>query len=205
MFGHEIRQVGLAEPLHPVAVAQDGAAQRLVGIGFLLQPVEDDVVGRVQRLADLLQDHPALDLDLAGVEDRVQQDIGQHIHRQRHVILQDADVIGGHLAAGIGIDIAAHILDFLGDLQGAARLRALEGHMFEEMGDAVLLGPFVAAAGIDPDPDRGAFQPLHRFDDDAHAIGQGMGFDAHARRRSLIRVCRAARSSATRVTRSGRS
>jgi hypothetical protein len=39
------------------------------GIGRLLEVVEDDVVGRVVGLADLLQDHAALALDLLGRED----------------------------------------------------------------------------------------------------------------------------------------
>ena len=115
------------------------------------------------RLADLLQDHPALDLDLGRVEDRVQQDIGDHVHRQRHVGGQHAGVIGGHLSAGIGVDIAAHILDRLGDLQRAAPLGALERHMFKEMGDAVLFQPLVAPAGGDPDADGGRLKARHVF------------------------------------------
>jgi hypothetical protein len=80
----------------------------------------------VERLPDLLQDHVALHLDLARIEDRVQQDVGHHVERERHVRLQHAGVIGGHLARGVGVDIAAHILDLLGDLQGAARLVPLK-------------------------------------------------------------------------------
>ena len=41
----------------------------MIGIGRFLQPVEDDVVGRVERLPDLLQNDAALDLDLARIED----------------------------------------------------------------------------------------------------------------------------------------
>ncbi len=150
MFGHKPRQIGAAKGGHPLGRPKDGAAKGLVGVGHLLQPVKDDVVGRIQRLPDFLQDDMALGLDLFGVEHRVQNDIGNHIQRQRHIGRQDAGVIGCHLAAGIGVDIAAHILDLFGDAQGTAPLGALEGHMFKEMRDAVLFGPLVPPAGRHP-------------------------------------------------------
>jgi len=88
MFAHEGAQVIAAEGLHPFGGAKDGAAEGLV----------DDVVGRVQRLPDFLQDHMAFYFDLFGIEGRVQHDIADHVQGQRHVILQDTRVIGGHLA-----------------------------------------------------------------------------------------------------------
>jgi hypothetical protein len=49
-----------------LGAAEHRAAHRLVGKGALLEIVEDDVVGRVVGLADLLQDHRALAFELAG-------------------------------------------------------------------------------------------------------------------------------------------
>ena len=176
-FGDKARQVGLGKGGHPRGLAQDCAADGLAGIGDLLQPVEDDVVRRIQRLADLLQDHAALDLDLIVLEQRVQHDVGNHVQRQQDVVLQHAGVVGGHLARGVGVDVAAHILDRLGNLQRAASPRALERHVFEEMGDTVLLGALVTAAGIDPQAQRGGFQAWHPLCDDAQPVGEAMDPD----------------------------
>ena len=63
VLGDEAREIGAAEARDPLGGPEDRAPEGLAGIGRLLQPVEDDVVRGVERLADLLQDHPALDLD----------------------------------------------------------------------------------------------------------------------------------------------
>ena len=65
--------------------------------------------------------------------------------------------------------MAAHVLDLhleglLGPLAGA-----LEGHVLEEMGRAVVGGRLVARSGIDPDSDRGGL-----------GSGDGLGRDAEA-------------------------
>lgn len=65
--------------------------------------------------------------------------------------------------------MAAHVLDLhleglLGPLAGA-----LEGHVLEEMGRAVVGGRLVARSGIDPDADRGGL-----------GSGDGLGRDAEA-------------------------
>ena len=122
-------------------------------IALLLQPVKNHIVRRVIGLADLLQDHAALDLDLARIKDRVQDDIANHIHRQRHIVFQNARVIGRHLARGIGVDIPAHILDRFGDLQRRPTLGSLERHMLKEMRNPVLLDPFMPPTGGHPDAD----------------------------------------------------
>ena len=120
VLGDEAREVGAAEAGDALGRAEDGAAERLAGVGGLLQPVEDDVVGRVERLADLLQDHPALDLDVGRVEQRVQHDVGEDVERPLDVGLEHAGVVGGHLLAGVGVDVAADVLDLLGDRLGAS-------------------------------------------------------------------------------------
>ena len=126
---HKGLQIGAGELCHALCWAQNGAAKTLIGVGHLLQPVKDDVVWRVQGLPDFLQDHMAFDLNFLGIKGGVEDDIADHIQCERHVIFQDARVIGRHLARSIGVDIAAHILNFLGNLQGRAPLGAFKRHM----------------------------------------------------------------------------
>ncbi len=141
--------------------------------------IEDDVVGRVLRLPDLLQDDRALAAELAVVQRRVLQDVGDDVDRERHVLLQHLGVVGRVLARGIGVQMAADRLDLLGDRPGVAAPRALEHHVLEEVGHAVDRRRFVAAAGLDPDADRSRLDRIHRVGRDPQAVRQGRDADAH--------------------------
>ena len=92
------RQVGeqivAADRLDRSRRAQHRPAERLAGQRGLLELVEDHVVGRVERLADLLQDDAALALQLVGIEYRIAQDVGDHLDTERHVLLQHRGVVG---------------------------------------------------------------------------------------------------------------
>ena len=71
-----------SKPLHRVDGAQDGAADRLVGIGGLLEQVEDVIVGIVAGGADLLDDDLLLAVEFVLVEQRVLQDVGEDVGRR---------------------------------------------------------------------------------------------------------------------------
>ena len=58
--------------------------------------------------------------------------------------------------------MAADRLDLLGDGERRAPLGALEGHVLEQMRDAVDLGRLVARADIDPDAERHRLDRVHR-------------------------------------------
>ncbi len=102
--------------------AQHRPPHRLAGKGGGLKMVEDDVVGRVLGLADLLQDHLTLALELGRLEGRVLQDVGQDIEAEAEIRAQYFGVIGGLLAAGIGVEMPADGLDLLGDALRRAAL-----------------------------------------------------------------------------------
>ncbi len=93
------------------------------GIGGLGEDVVDAVLRRIERGADLLEDHVLLALQLLGIEHRVAEDVGEDVEGERHVRLEHAGVVGGGLDAGRGVDLAADRLDLLGDVGGRARLR----------------------------------------------------------------------------------
>ncbi len=170
---HVVDQRGARHRRHGLGRPQDRAAERLAGIGGLLEQVEHQVVRRVLDHADLLQDDLALALQLVRLEGRVLQDVGQKIDRKRQILGQHADVIGGLLARGVGVQLAADILDLLGDRARRAALGALERHVLEHVGDAVDLGPLVARADIDPDPDARGLERGHRLARDPQAVAQG--------------------------------
>ena len=116
--------------------------------------LEDQIVRRIGHRADLLDDDVLLARQFHAVESGLGQNVGEHVERQRHVVLEHARIVGGAFGAGRGVQIAADRLDLLGDLTGRAPPRALERHMLEEMRNAVLVMKFVAAAGSDPYAER---------------------------------------------------
>ncbi len=116
----------------------------------------------------------------SGIEARMRQDVGEHVEPERDVGLEHAGVIGGHLDAGAGIEVAADRLDLLGDLARGAARRALERHVLEEMRDAVLVRRFVAAAAPDPDAERSGLQMRHRIGDHDQSGRDAGDFDTHA-------------------------
>ena len=103
---------------------------------------------------------------------RREQDVGDEIERERRVLGDDARVIGRALVAGAGVHHAADILDGFGELARVAGARALEGHVLEEMGDAVQLGRLPARADALPHAERCGGQARHRIERDAHAVGE---------------------------------
>ena len=158
--------------LDPRLGAEDGAPHRLAGERGFLEVIENDVVRRIVGLADLLQDHAAFALELAGLEGGMAQNVADDVTAERRVLLQELHVEGGLLARGVGVDMAADRLDFLGDHGGGAACGALEGHVLEEVGGAVFLGQFVAGAAGDIRPERYGLHPVHAFGDDGEARRQ---------------------------------
>ena len=157
--------------------AQGRAPHRLARERGLLEVVEDDVVRGVVGLPDLLQDHAALALDLLRRERAVGQDVADDVGAERQVLLEQLDVVGGLLAGGVGVDVAADVLDLLGDPRRRAALGALEGHVLEEVRHAVLAGPLVPGAAGDIGAEGDGLDPVHALGHDGKAARQAGGGD----------------------------
>ncbi len=173
-------------------VAQDRAAERLPRVGRRLEMVEDDVVGRVARLAEFLQHHRLFALELVGVEARVADEIGDQIEAKGSVVGEQSRVEHRHVARGIGVERAADVLDLLGDDARRPRGGTLEDHVLEQVRDAVgprLLEP---RAGVDVEADRDRLDVGHRLADDADAVGEGRQPGHAASAAARIGVARAA-------------
>ena len=139
--------------------------------------VEDDVIRRVIRLADFLQDHAALALELLRREGAVGQDVADDVSPERQVFLEQLHVIGGLFPGGVGVDVAAHILDRFGDFRRTPALGALEGHVFQKVRSAVLGLRLVAGAGRDIGADGHRLDPVHGFGHDREARGEAGDLD----------------------------
>ena len=85
---------------HALCRAEDRPAEGLIGIGRLLKEVEGDIVGQIHRRGDLLQDHVALAGELGLVETRRDDDVAQDVECERHILAQNARIIGGGVDAG---------------------------------------------------------------------------------------------------------
>ena len=103
------------------------------------------------------------------IEDRILEDVAEDVERQRDVVLEHARIVRGGLDAGRGVDFTPDRLDLLGDLGRGTRRGALEGHVLEEVREAVLVVAFRARAGADPDAERRALQMVHLVRDDPEA------------------------------------
>ena len=160
------------QPADDLRSAQDRPPHRLVGKGALLEIIEDDIVGRVVGLPDLLQNDGPFAFEFGRIEGRVQQDIRENVECERQILLQDLRVIRRAFARGIGIEVAPDGLDLLGDRAGAAPLGALERHVFEKMRDAVDFRRLVPCADIDPQPERDRVHGIDAIGDDAQPVRQ---------------------------------
>src|SRR2546426_450057 len=80
-------------------------------------------------------------LELVGVEERVQEDVGQEIDGERQVLVEDLDVEAGVLLGGEGVHLAADRVHRAGDRLGAARGGPLEYEVLDQVGHpATVLG-----------------------------------------------------------------
>ena len=169
VLGHVVDEDIAREAPDTVRRPQDRSAERLIGVGGLLEQVEDQVVGGVVDLGDLLNHDVAFALELVVGHRRVLHDIGEDVDRQRHVPLEHAGDVRRLLARGVRVEVSAHRFDLFDDGERGAPLGALEGHVFEEVRDAVEPGALAARAGIDPHPHRSSLEPRHVDADDPEA------------------------------------
>ena len=207
LLAHIAAQIFAAEARNALRRSEDRAPDGLVWIGRFLEMIENDVVRRIVGLPDFLDHHRFLAFQFLGVEYRVLQQIANDIDRKRHIIFQYPGEKGGLFTRGIGVQVPADRLDLLGDIASTAPHGAFEGHVFDEMGDAVQRGALVARPGIDPNADRRCRKMRRILAHHPQAVVQprdpGLRHQA-ARARLATKACTVAKSFVTTSNRSSR-
>ena len=117
----------------------------------------------------------------------VGENVADYVERQADVAAHDAGEIAGPLDAGLGVEVAADVLDRLGDVARASLARALERHVLQEMRQPVLARALVTRADRHEDADRRGLHMRRPVSDDGEARGQGRDMNAHARPRAVLR------------------
>ena len=123
--------------------AEDRTADGVVGEERLAEQVVDEVVGLVLRHQDLLEDHRPLGLDLVGPERRRPHDVAQDPEPEVEVLGQQPELEDRVLLGREGVQVAADLVDRLGDLACRPVRRPLEQQVLEEVRGPRLLGGLV--------------------------------------------------------------
>src|SRR6266478_7679697 len=165
---------GALEFLYGVARTQNRQTESMVLPETLGEDFMDEVVGVILIHFYFFKDDAALARNIAGVEDGMKDEIGENVHGERKVLIEDFDVEADTFLRRESIHIAADRIDLAGDGFGGAGFRALEHHVFDEVGDAVPFRIFVARAGLQPDADRDGTDVGHLLGDDGQAVRQNL-------------------------------
>ena len=107
-----------------------------------------------------------------GSKSGLQDDVAQDVHRDRKVLVQYLQVERRVLLGSEGIHVPADGVDLGRDHLGGAVPGALEHHVLDEVADARDFRALVAAAALQPDPDRHAADVRHRLGEQGEAVGE---------------------------------
>jgi len=126
---------------------------------------------------DFFEDHLSFLLHIARIEPWAKNEIGDDVKGDGQVLVEHFGVEAGEFLSGERIEHAADGVHRTGNLFGGAALRALEDHVLEEMGDAVLRGVLPARARANPDAHGDRTHMGHRLGQDNQAVRQDVLLD----------------------------
>ena len=158
------------EALHVLLRTQDVAPVVVVPERRAREKIEAQVLGRIFVHADLFDHDALLARHLVFGEGGAQKELGKEGKRLFCVIARRLCVVAGEIFPREGVDLRADRIEGVGKFKGGEFFRALELHMFDEVGDAVLLVPLEGGARTHEHAHRDGQQPLHALGDDAHAV-----------------------------------
>ena len=145
----------------------DRPAQRVAAEDRLGQEVVDEILRRVLDHRDLLEHDLPLRVEIR--ERRCEDHVCHHVEGSLEMTVRDACVDDRGLARRRGVQLAAHLVEDLGDLLRRVRARALEEQVLDEVRDAGLRVGLVARARADPEPERDGAHVVEALGDQALA------------------------------------
>ena len=116
--------------------------------------------------------HLAFAVQFVGGKRRVQQDIGEQIQPGREIAAQHLRVHAKAVVAAVAVNAAADGFNLRGDLLRAARRRALEQRLGEQLRDAVVRGRFRQHAALERRAKFHERQPVILLHQQAQAVRQ---------------------------------
>ena len=120
---------------------------------ILREQFVDQIFGVVLFHLDFLEDHLLFLRDVFRVKARVQDQVGKHVNGDGEMLVEHLGVEAGHFLARKRVQHSADRVYRLRNLLGRAFARALEHHVFDEMGDSISVRCFGARSRAQPDSD----------------------------------------------------
>ena len=197
----EILQLLVPEVLQPVEVADQVAALVFRAFAQRLQQLHRRTPRRAVARAQLLHDHAALRVDFRRLQrDEVrpvvqdqQRRVDDSFARGRHVLHVVARVIPARAGIEVGAEFHAHGLQILRELFAREVLGSVEGHVFQEVGEALLRIVLLDGSHIVEDVEISlAFRLFVVADVVGHSVFQFPGADLRIGRDRLVHLCRGA-------------
>ena len=197
----EILQLLVPEVLQPVEVADQVAAFVFRAFAQRLQQLHRRTPRRAVARAQLLHDHAALRVDFRRLQrDEVrpvvqdqQRRVDDSFARGRHVLHVVARVIPARAGIEVGAEFHAHGLQILRELFAREVLGSVEGHVFQEVGEALLRIVLLDGSHIVEDVEISlAFRLFVVADVVGHSVFQFPGADLRIGRDRLVHLCRGA-------------
>ena len=112
----------------------------------ILEIIVDQFRGRIVIALYLVADHLHLLINLRLGISAMKDNIGQHVNSLCQMLFQNSSIINRVFFHCKGIEITAHTLQGIQNLQGTAALRSLEGGVFHEMRQTFIARHFMASS-----------------------------------------------------------
>ena len=160
----------------------DRPAQRVIAEHRMAQDVEHLLLGIVLVHRDLLEDHRALGVDV--LKRRPEHHVRHHVEGLGQVLVDHPGIDGGRLLARARVQLGAHAVEDLVDLERAVLRGSLEQQVLEQVGESRLLFGLGPGARADPEPERHGSDGGHRLrhDPDARVKRRQPVFGGHSGR-----------------------
>ena len=141
-----------------VEVSDDGFAEGVFAVDGVEHQLAEGASGIIFSHVDFPADDVFFFSEFGVGEGGAGGEVGEDVEGGVEAFAEGIDPVDGAVEGGVGVEVAAAVLDGFGEFAGAAVAGALEDHVFDEVGDAgAAEGAFVDAAGADPglDADEG--------------------------------------------------